>query len=54
MNTSGHCKVSEVWIHVNFARDPKYSWFHEHSKNWIYFLNDCPIDYEYVLKYTYQ
>ena len=24
--------------HVNFARDPKYSWFHEHSNNWIYCL----------------
>ena len=24
-------------LHTNFARDPKYSWFHEHSKNWI----DC-------------
>ena len=22
-----------------FARDWKYSWFHEHSKNLIYFLN---------------
>ena len=22
-----------------FARDPKYSWFHEHSKNGIHFLN---------------
>ena len=21
-----------------FARDPKYSWFHEHYKNWIYYL----------------
>ena len=27
------CKV------IYFARDPKYSWFHEHSKNWIHFLN---------------
>ena len=27
-------------FHVNFARDPKYSWFHEHSKNWIHFLNE--------------
>ena len=23
---------------INFARDPKYSWFHEPSKNWIYCL----------------
>ena len=23
-----------------FARDPKYSRFHEHSKNWIHFLNN--------------
>ena len=20
-------------LHLNFARDPEYSWFHEHSKN---------------------
>ena len=33
-------------LHVNFARDPKYSWFHEHSKNWIHFL----IDFIYVRK----
>ena len=25
----------------NFARDPKYSWFHEHYKYWIHFLNTC-------------
>ena len=30
MNTSG--------LLQNFARDPKYSWFHEHSKNWINYL----------------
>ena len=23
-----------------FARDPKYSWFHEYSKNLIHFLNN--------------
>ena len=33
----------ELWIlrvsfKVNFARDPKYSWFHEHSRNWIHCL----------------
>ena len=27
-------KSSNKWS----ARDPKYSWFHEHSKNWIYHL----------------
>ena len=32
MNTSGLCKVTY------FARDLKYSWFHEPSKNWIYYL----------------
>ena len=26
-----------------FARDPKYSWFHEHSKHWIHFLSPCTI-----------
>ena len=25
-------------LNVNFARDPKYSWFHESSKDWIYCL----------------
>ena len=31
------CKVSEPeGLHVNFTRDPKYSWFHEPSKNLIY------------------
>ena len=25
-------------LHVNFARDPKYSWFHEHTKIWLYCL----------------
>ena len=33
----------ESWIllvscKVYFASDPKYLWFHEHSKNWIHFL----------------
>ena len=28
-----------TWSHSGFARDPKYSWFHEHSKN--HFLNNC-------------
>ena len=28
------------WGFTYFARDPKYSWFHEHSRNWIYFLNN--------------
>ena len=23
----------------SFERDPKYSWFHEHLKNWIHFLS---------------
>ena len=23
---------------MDFARDPKFSWFHEHSKNWFHFL----------------
>ena len=43
------CKVNE-WFHLlckcsltlqeftYFARDPKYSWSYEHSKNWIHFL----------------
>ena len=36
MNTSSllQCKG----LHINFARDPKYSWFREHSKNGIYCL----------------
>ena len=34
MNTSGLLQE----LHVNFARDPKYSWFHEQTKNWIYCL----------------
>ena len=25
-------------FHVNFAKDPEYSWFHEHSKSWIHCL----------------
>ena len=33
-----------MWLHVNFARDPKYSWFHEHSKNWIQFCLFCAGD----------
>ena len=39
LNTSGllHSKWSPG-LHVNFARDPKYSWFHEHSKKLIYCL----------------
>ena len=32
MNTSGL-----------FQRDPNYSWFHEHSLNRIYFLNEHPV-----------
>ena len=32
------CKANKG-LHVSFARDTKYSWFHEHSKNWIHFLN---------------
>ena len=28
------CKVNVTY----FARDPKYSWFHDHSKNRIHFL----------------
>ena len=34
------CKVNmkPFWLHINFARDPKYSWLYEHSKNWIDFL----------------
>ena len=31
------CKESER-LHLNFARDSKYSWLHEHSKNWRHFL----------------
>ena len=31
------CKVSEA-LHVNFVRDPNYSWFLEQIKNWIYFF----------------
>ena len=39
MNSWVSCNVSEARrVHVNFARDPKYSWFHEPSKNWIYCL----------------
>ena len=34
LNTSG---LLQLGLHlINFARDPKYSWIHEHSKNWIY------------------
>ena len=28
--------------------DPKYSWFHEHSKNWIHFLSTCCL-FEFML-----
>ena len=30
--------LAKLGLHVNFARDPKYSWFNEPSKNWIYCL----------------
>ena len=33
------CKVSEAQ-NDSRARDPTYLWFHEHSKNRIYFLNN--------------
>ena len=36
MNTSGVLQTEG--LHVNFARDPKYSWFQEQIKYWIYFL----------------
>ena len=35
------CKINVYFgLNVNFARDrdPKYSWFYEHSTNWIHFL----------------
>ena len=35
------CKVNvkpKEGLHVNFARDPEHSRFHEHSYNWIYCL----------------
>ena len=32
------CSWNHEGLHVNFARDPKYSCFHEHTKNWIYYL----------------
>ena len=32
------CKVKPEGLHVNFAGDPKYSWFHEPYKNWSYCL----------------
>ena len=35
MNTSG---LVPEGLHVTFARDPKYSWLHELSKKWIYYL----------------
>ena len=42
MNTSG--LLQSKWSQKGSGllqskwRDPKYSWFHEHSKNWIYYL----------------
>ena len=36
MNTLG--PLQSKWSPVNFARDPKNSWFREHPKNWIYGL----------------
>ena len=36
MNTSGLLQIQG--LHFNFARNPKYLWFHEPSKNWIYCL----------------
>ena len=33
-----HFRPLKRW---RYAWDPKYSWFHEHSKNWINFLNDA-------------
>ena len=41
MNTSVSCKVKVKLTY--FARDPTYSWFHEHSENWIHFLNGCHV-----------
>ena len=38
MNTSGLLQSKY------FARDPKYSWFHEQSKNLIHFLNEAKSD----------
>ena len=47
MNTSVSCKVSEAQVkpkglHIIFARDPNYSWFHELPKiefiTYIYIL----------------
>ena len=37
-NVNGNMNTSCL-LQSYFARDPKYSWFHEHSKNWIHFLN---------------
>ena len=42
----GSCKRPQVfmipWKYFgSLARDPKYSWFHEHSKNRIHFLSTC-------------
>ena len=34
----GRTSLFSKGIHVNFAGDPKYSWFHEQIKNWIYCL----------------
>ena len=28
--------VKAEGLHVNFARDQNYSWFHNQTKNWIY------------------
>ena len=50
MNTSG-------LLQSYFARDPKYSWFHEPSKNWIHFLkNSKAVRWTLLIKsqYTFQ
>ena len=45
------CKVSVKGFTYS-ARDPKYSWSREHSKNWINFLNEhvhllCQLQYSF-------
>ena len=45
------CKVtvkSEEGLHVNFARDPKYSWFHEPSKK-LNLLHIFTFYYKYLI-----
>ena len=39
--------------HVNFARDPLHSYFHDPQKNKIYFLNEMILPPKCVIWYIY-